>query len=378
MFSFTLENKKKKARAGVMQTPHGVIHTPHFMPVGTQGSVKSLDSQDIAATHAEIILGNTYHLYLRPGLEVMKAVGGLHTLSNWQRPILTDSGGFQVFSLGDRAKINDSGVEFTSHLDGSRHFFDPQRSIEIQQTIGADIIMAFDECTPDDADQEYAQQALERTHRWAAESKQAWNAKNNRSLFGEYQALFGIVQGGMHQDLRVASAEYMVELGFDGYAVGGETIGYNRAGTAQVMNWVEHILPEDQPRYAMGVGRDPEDIVQAVLLGFDMFDCVGPTRLARNGALYSGKLNFSSDDVSFSSEFDKGRLSIGAQRYQIDQGPIDPECDCHTCTDGYSRAYLHHLYKRKELSYYRLASIHNIRFMVRMCEELRAWIVSDE
>lgn len=376
-FSFTLQNTKGKARAGVFKTAHGEVETPIFMPVGTQGTVKALDTADIVATQAQIILGNTYHLYLRPGMDRLQQLGGLHAFMGWSGPILTDSGGFQVFSLGDRATITDTGVEFRSHLDGSRHFFTPESSIATQAKIGADIIMAFDECTPDAATAEYARQALDRTHRWAAQSKSAWDAQGRVSAYGDYQALFGIVQGVMHQDLRIESAEYMVKLGFDGYAVGGETIGYNRAGTAQVMEWIEHILPSDAPRYAMGVGLDPEDIVQAVLLGFDMFDCVAPTRLARNGALYHGKLNYelAESRVAFESEFPKGRLSIGRQEMATDQAVIQPGCDCYTCQSGYSRAYLHHLYKTQELSYYRLASIHNVRFMVRLSHQLREWIL---
>lgn len=386
-FSFTLQGSKAKARVGLLRTPHGEVQTPIFMPVGTQGTVKALDTADINNTQAQIILGNTYHLYLRPGMERLEQLGGLHAFMGWSGPILTDSGGFQVFSLGDRTTITDEGVEFRSHLDGSRHFFTPESSIDIQTKIGADIIMAFDECTPDAASAEYARQALDRTHRWAAQSKEAWHGHSKMSAYGSYQALFGIVQGGMHQDLRVESAEYMVNLGFDGYAVGGETIGYNRAGTAQVMEWIEHILPSDAPRYAMGVGLDPEDIVQAVLLGFDMFDCVAPTRLARNGALYHGKMNFDlsgngvgnregvENSVKFESASPKGRLSIGRQEMATDQSIIQSDCDCYTCQSGYTRAYLHHLYKTQELSYYRLASIHNVRFMIRLSHQLREWIL---
>jgi queuine tRNA-ribosyltransferase len=383
-FSFTLEATKGKARAGRFTTAHGVVETPIFMPVGTQGTVKALDTADIEATQAQIILGNTYHLYLRPGMEKLEALGGLHQFMGWSKPLLTDSGGFQVFSLGDRASITEAGVEFRSHLDGSRHFFDPASAMKIQAQIGADITMAFDECTPDQASYDYARQALARTHRWAEQSKQAWEEQQRQSRYGYYQALFGIVQGGMHSELRQKSAEFMVKTGFDGYAVGGETIGYNRAGTAEVMGWIEHILPSNAPRYAMGVGLDPEDIVQAVLLGFDMFDCVAPTRLARNGALYQGELSFSqissdpSKCVQFVSSWPKGRLSIGRQEMSTDQQPIQPGCDCYTCQSGYTRAYLHHLYKTQELSYYRLASIHNVRFMVRLSQSLRNWITSHE
>jgi queuine tRNA-ribosyltransferase len=378
-FSFIHTATCGKARAGVITTPHGEVQTPIFMPVGTQGSVKALDTADVKQTKAQIILGNTYHLYLRPGMERLEKLGGLHQFMGWEKPILTDSGGYQVFSLSGTSKIKENGVAFKSHHDGSEHFFSPQKSIEIQQQIGADIIMAFDECTPDAADEFYARQALDRTHRWAKESKQAWEQQNKLSSYGSYQALFGIIQGGMHKELRQESAEFMVSTGFDGYAVGGETIGYNREGTAEVMNWIEHILPLESPRYAMGVGLDPEDCIQAVLLGFDMFDCVGPTRLARNGSLYDGNLVFKQVDGAekpvFESEVKKGRVSISRQEMALDTNVISKNCDCYTCKAGYTRAYLHHLYRTKELAYYRLASIHNVRFMIRLTEQLRSWIL---
>lgn len=378
-FSFELQNTRGKARAGEMLTSHGRIQTPIFMPVGTLGSVKALDSADVEQTKAQIILGNTYHLYLKPGMERLVSQRGLHSFMNWSGPILTDSGGFQVFSLSDRSNITEQGVEFRSHHDGSQHFFTPEKSIQIQQQIGADIIMAFDECTPDKADLSYARQALDRTHRWAEQSKQTWLAQQKRSEYGQYQALFGIVQGGLHQQLREESARFMVETGFDGYAVGGETIGYNREGTAEVMNWIEHILPSNAPRYAMGVGLDPEDIVQAVMLGFDMFDCVAPTRLARNGSLYVGGLeevenSHGEPTLQYVSALNKGRLSIGRREMATDSRIINANCDCYTCQSGYTRAYLHHLYKTKELTFFRLASIHNVRHMIRLTEELRSWI----
>jgi queuine tRNA-ribosyltransferase len=375
-FSFNLENTKGKARAGSFTTAHGVVQTPMFMPVGTQGVVKSLDSQDLKSLQAQIILGNTYHLYLRPNIEMLRQAGGLHKYMKWSGPILTDSGGYQVFSLSANSKITEEGVNFTSHLDGSKHFFTPEKSLEIQRAIGADIIMNFDECTPDAADPKYAREALERTHRWAKQCKVDWEKNNRQSDYGTYQALFGIVQGGMHRELRVESAEFMVDVGFDGYAVGGETIGYNPQGTSDVMSWIEDILPADAPRYAMGMGLGPFDVVQAVLLGFDMFDCVGPTRIARNGNLFYGHLDVSGAEPKFVSEFKKGRISIGRSEYATDHQPIQADCDCHTCAQGYSRAYLRHLYKTKELSYYRLASIHNLRFMVRLNEQLREWILA--
>lgn len=384
-FSFTLEKTKGTARAGRFSTPHGVVQTPIFMPVGTQATVKALDARDIGETQAEIILANTYHLYLRPGHELISQQGGVQQFMQWQRPILTDSGGFQVFSLGQQAKddteiikaeIQEGGVRFCSHLDGSYHFFSPEKSIEIQRHLGADIIMAFDECTPDQADLSYAREALARTHRWAQQCYDYWEQHQRQSVLGHYQALFGIVQGALHRPLREESAQVIAQLGFDGIAVGGETIGYNMAGTAEVMSWIEPLLPQDKPRYAMGLGRDPQDLIEAVLMGFDMFDCVGPTRLARNGALYYGHLETSGEKWEFASPFNKARLSIGSGQFKTDQTVIQEDCDCYTCHSGYTRAYLHHLYRSKELSYYRLASIHNVRTMVRLSQQLRSAIMT--
>ncbi len=384
-FAFTLEKTKGTARAGQFSTPHGVVNTPIFMPVGTAATVKALDSQDVEKTQAQIILANTYHLYLRPGMADLVAAGGIHQFMKWNKPMLSDSGGFQVFSLGlqreqkeggaSSVKMTEDGVEFTSHLDGSKHFFSPEKAIEIQQQIGTDIIMAFDECTPDAADVEYARQALDRTHRWAERCVTAWEKTERLNEYGRYQALFGIVQGGMHPELRKESAQFMAKLPFDGIAVGGETIGYNMAGSAEVMGWIESLLPQDKPRYAMGLGRDPQDLIEAVLMGFDMFDCVGPTRLARNGALYMGELAVEGERPTFKSEFEKARLNIGRSEYKTDQSVIQPGCDCYTCTSSYSRAYLHHLYKTQELSYYRLASIHNVRSMIRLTEQLREYVL---
>jgi queuine tRNA-ribosyltransferase len=378
-FSFTLEQTKAGARAGFMETAHGKVKTPIFMPVGTVGTVKALDSNDIANLEAEIILANTYHLYLRPGSEVVEQMNGLHQWMKWPGPILTDSGGFQVFSLAEQGnvQITDQGVGFRSHLDGSQHFFTPAKSIEIQRQLGADVIMAFDECTPDQATESYARQALDRTHDWARQSLDHWQQHQRLSAQGHYQALFGIVQGALHRDMRQESAQTLVGMGFDGYAVGGETIGYNMPGTIEVMSWIESILPPDQPRYAMGVGRDPQNIIDVIMAGFDMFDCVAPTRLARNGALYHGQLKISQGRPTFESEFDKGRLQIGTQQFTEDEAVILEGCDCYTCSQGYTRSYLHHLYKTKELSYYRLASIHNLRLMIRLAQQVRSWILSD-
>jgi queuine tRNA-ribosyltransferase len=389
-FSFILEKTVGKSRAGTFTTPHGTVQTPMFMPVGTQATVKALDSQDTEATKASIILANTYHLYLRPGMERMQQAGGLHKFMNWDKPILTDSGGFQVFSLGKQmemkhedgklpniqttsmVKIADDGVHFVSHLDGTKHFFSPEKAIEIQRQIGADIIMAFDECTPDKADAAYAQEALDRTHRWAHQCKEYWESVERKNVYGKYQALFGIVQGGSHQELRQDSAREIVGLDFDGVAIGGETVGYNMPLTVEIMDWLRDILPEDKPRYAMGLGRDPQNLIDAVQAGYDIFDCVAPTRIARNGALYVGELDVRGEELRFESEFEKGRLQIGNNPNTRDERVIQPGCDCFTCQSGYTRNYLNHLYKTKELIYFRLASIHNVRFMIRLMEQARA------
>lgn len=370
---FVLEKQVGTARAGWFETEHGRVETPIFMPVGTQATVKALDSSDIEKTQAQIILANTYHLFLRPGMKVIKTAGGVHRFMGWDKPMLTDSGGFQVWSLS--GKVTDDGVEFTSHLDGSKHFFTPEKAIEIQQIIGADIMMAFDECTADEAPYAATEAAVERTFAWAKRCVAAWEAAGRVTQYGKYQSLFGIIQGAMHQDLRQRSAEQITSLDVDGIAVGGETIGYNMPGTAEVMSWIESSLPSDKPRYAMGLGRDPQDLVDAVKAGFDMFDCVGPTRLARNGALYSGRLVGEAASLRFESEFAKGRMSIGHSRYITDFQPLDEHCDCYTCQQGNTRAYLHHLYKTQELAYYRLATIHNVRFMVRLSQDIRQAII---
>ncbi len=386
-FSFTLEKTKGKMRAGTMVTPHGVVKTPIFMPVGTAASVKALDSADVAGAQAQIILGNTYHLYLRPGMETMQKMGGLHSFMGWNKPILTDSGGFQVLSLGNAiahkqgtagnssVKISDDGVEFRSHLDGAKHTFTPEISIEIQRQIGSDIMMTFDEALPDSKPHKYAANSLEKTHRWATACYNYWEEKNRCTVYDTYQSLFGIIQGGLFEDLRIASAKHITSLDFDGIAVGGETVGYDLEGTTNVMQWIEPLLPADKPRYAMGMGMNPIDMVEGVKMGFDMFDCVAPTRLARNGSLYVGELAVTDGVPEFVSEFPKGRLSIGAAKYKTDMQPIQAGCDCATCKSGYTRGYLRHLYKSRELSYFRLASVHNIRFMIRLTEQLRSFIL---
>lgn len=382
--NFKLKSTKGNARAGEFTTEHGMIQTPIFMPVGTLATVKAIDSDDIKKTNPEIILANTYHLYLRPGLEIIKNAGGIHNFMNYQGPMLTDSGGFQVFSLGQQAiskgktskvKITDEGVKFKSHLDGSKHFFTPEKVMEIQRQIGADVIMAFDECTPDKADAKYTRQALDRTHNWAEKCKNYWTEKKRKNIYGKYQSLFGITQGAMHKDLRRESVQKIVDLDFDGIAFGGETVGYNMKGTVEVLDWTRDILPEDKPRYAMGLGLNPQDIVDAILAGYDMFDCVAPTRLARNGALYFGELDTSGKKPKFISKYNKGRMQIGNSEFKTDLSPISENCNCQTCKKGYTRSYLRHLFKADELTYHRLASIHNVHFMVNLSKELRKWIV---
>lgn len=383
-FTFRLKKTRIQARAGSITTPHGQIKTPIFMPVGTRATVRGLDSTDLNQLGAQIILGNTYHLYLKPGTPIVESVGGLHPFMRWERPMLTDSGGYQVFSLGEQqrtkgqsstVKISEEGAIFVSHLDGSKHLITPERSIQIQQMLGADIIMAFDECLPDSISEARMAESVARTSRWAERCKNEWERGKRKSVYGNYQALFGIIQGSTSLALREQSVKSLLEIGFDGYALGGETVGYDLAGTQKVMASINSLLPEEKPRYAMGMGRDPQDVIEAILMGFDMFDCVGPTRLARNGALFVGQLDAATDKPVFTSEYPKGRLAISNQRFAQDNQVLQAGCDCFTCTSGYSRSYLHHLYNVSELSYYRLASIHNLRVMIRLAEQMREWIL---
>lgn len=373
------------ARAGEIHTPHGIVKTPIIMMVGTVGSVKALSSEDVKQSGAQIILGNTYHLHLRPGEKSISEMGGLHQFINWDKPMLTDSGGFQVFSLGQEAgklsKIDEDGVNFKSHIDGRKYRITPEKSIQIQQDLGADIIMAFDECTPM-KDKIYVRQAMERTHRWLSRSKIEWEKgeqeKKNGGKLGKEQALFGIIQGGNYKDLRLEAAKFVNNLDLPGIAIGGVSVGYHMDQTREHIGWVKQIISDKKPFYAMGVGRDPQDVVDMFLSGTDIFDCVAPTRLARNGTLYHGNLEGDSFDpgssnrIRFVSQYnEKGRLLIVNAEFKKDQNPIMEGCDCQTCKAGYTRAYLRHLFKSQELLYYRLASIHNVRFMIRLCEQLR-------
>jgi len=374
-FSFQLLKTRNHARAGIMRTAHGEVTTPRFMPVGTLGTVKALDSQDLKSMQAEIILANTYHLFLRPGMQTVLSQQGVHGLMNWDWPVLTDSGGFQVFSLGSNVKMTADGANFVSHLNGEAHFFTPEKAIEIQRQIGADIIMAFDQCTLDKATSDEARVALDRTHAWAQRCFNYWQ-ENKLSHQDHYQALFGIIQGAMHRDLRIESAKFITSLDFDGIAIGGETVGYNMLGTVELMDWIRELLPENKPHYGMGIGLNPQDIIDAVWAGYDIFDCVAPTRIARNGSLYTGYLEIKNDQPVWETEFNKGRLQIGNAAFKQDSRVLDDHCDCFTCVQGYSRAYLHHLYRTGELSYFRLASIHNLRMLLKLNEDLRAFILS--
>lgn len=339
------------ARAGTLFTDRGEVHTPVFMPVGTKGSVKAVSPEEVREAGGQILLGNTYHLYLKPGLEVIRNAGGLHEFMHWNRPILTDSGGFQVFSLADLNEITDEGVTFQSHIDGSRHHFDPEHSMEIQRVLGADVIMAFDECPPYPSDQEYAVQAMERTHRWA-ESCLEYQA-GHAPLYGQNQYLFGIVQGGTSEELRQKSVEYLTSLEFDGYAVGGVAVGEPKEEVRRITRFTTPLLPENQPRYLMGVG-EPEDILESIEAGVDMFDCVIPTRNARNGRLYTRD----------------GLLKIRNAQFTDDHRALHQECSCYTC-QHYSRAYIRHLLNVNEIFGHRLATIHNLHFFLSLTTDAR-------
>nr|WP_320116332.1 tRNA guanosine(34) transglycosylase Tgt [uncultured Desulfuromonas sp.] len=345
-FELITTDPDSSARRGRLHTAHGVVETPVFMPVGTQGTVKGMLPESLHDLGAQIILGNTYHLFLRPGHELVKKLGGLHRFMNWSGPILTDSGGFQVFSLGQLRKIDEDGVRFQSHLDGSHQILTPESSIEIQQALGSDIIMVFDECIPYPATREYVIDSTERSMRWAKRCKQAHNRQDG-------SALFGIVQGGMHEDLRRKSAHDLMEIGFDGYAIGGLSVGEEAAVMYEVMDYTLPELPADRPRYVMGVGT-PENLIEGVRRGVDMFDCVMPTRNARNGVLFT----------SF------GKISIKQAQYREDERPIDPDCDCYVCRH-YSRAYLRHLYQSNEILSSMLNTMHNLHYYVQLMAQVR-------
>ena len=349
-----------KARAGVLHTPHGIVETPVFMPVGTQGTVKTLSQRELRELDARIILGNTYHLYLRPGMALMAEAGGLHEFMNWDRAILTDSGGFQVHSLAALNKITEDGVVFQSHIDGSKHLFTPEKVIEIEHRLGADIAMVFDECTSYPCSREDAKAAGERTLRWARQCLDAHDGYGRTALAGHAQALFGIVQGSTYRDLRVRFAEETVALNFSGYAIGGTCVGEPKEMTWEAVATVEAHLPADRPRYMMGSGT-PEDLIHGAQRGIDMFDCVMPTRNARNGTLFTRR----------------GKLSIRAARHAREFEPIDPDCACYAC-QNYTRAYIRHLHHTREILGLRLATIHNVHFYLQLMRQMRQAIIAGD
>ena len=348
---FQVQNTCGKARQGELKFERGTVRTPAFMPVGTYGTVKAMTPGEVRDTGADIILGNTFHLMLRPGTDVIEQHGGLHGFMQWKRPILTDSGGFQVWSLAERRKITEKGVTFASPIDGSKVFMGPEESMAVQKSLGSDIVMIFDECTPYPATEQQALESMELSLRWAARSRKAHE--------GNSSALFGIVQGGMFEELRVKSARGLIDIGFDGYAIGGLSVGEPHDERDRVLDCTVPELPEDKPRYLMGVGR-PEDIIAGVIRGVDMFDCVMPTRNARNGYLFTSR----------------GVLKIRNARYENDLGPVDEACDCETCLN-YSRAYLKHLEKCNEILGARLMTIHNLRFYQNLMQGLRDAIAAD-
>ena len=341
---FSVVKKDGNARAGLLELSRGVIHTPAFMPVGTIGTVKAMSPDELKEIGAEIILSNTYHLYLRPGHKIIESLGGLHAFMNWDRPVLTDSGGFQVFSLSALRKIEDDGVHFKSHLDGSMHFLGPKEAMEIQSALGSDIAMVLDDCTPYPSTFEYAMDSLFRTLKWAEQC---------RELRREGQALFGIVQGSLYEKLRKKCIEELIDIGFDGYAVGGLSVGEPKEEMHRLICFTAPLLPKDRPRYLMGIG-DLGDVLVAVEAGFDMFDCVMPTRNARNGTLFTSR----------------GRVSIKREEFKADKGPLDPDCGCYTCRN-YSRGYLRHLFLSREILSMRLNTIHNLYFYLNFFRNMR-------
>ena len=344
-FSFEVLCRDARARAGLLRTPHGEVETPIFMPVGTAGAVKAVLHRELREIGARILLANTYHLMLRPGDALVAELGGLHGFTGWDGPFLTDSGGYQVFSLAALRKLDEQGVRFQSHIDGTAHLLSPERSLEVQQNLGADIVMAFDECPPGDAPREVVAEATARTTRWARRSRAAHTRQD--------QWLFGIVQGGAFLDLRETSARELVEIGFPGYAVGGLSVGEPKPARDSVLEHLDPILPADRPRYLMGVGT-PEDLIDSVARGVDLFDCVLPTRNARNGQLFTSQ----------------GRLSIRNARYRADPRPPDPACACPTCRTT-SRAYLRHLHQANEMNAATLMSVHNLFFYLDMMKAIR-------
>ena len=350
-FEVIKQHSHSSARLGRLVTPRGEIQTPAFMPVGTQATVKALSPEELEQCGAEIILGNTYHLYLRPGHDIVESLGGLHRFMNWDKPILTDSGGFQVFSLNSLAKVTEEGVTFKSHIDGSTHFFSPERATEVQEALGADIAMTLDEPTPYPSDPSKTETSLKLSTHWAARCKAAHRM--------ESQALFGIVQGGMYKNLRKQSTEEIAALDFPGYAIGGLSVGEEIELMYDIAAYTAELLPKDKPRYLMGVGK-PEDLTQCSAMGIDMFDCVMPSRNARNGSLFTSH----------------GKVNIRNLQYKADSSPLDPDCNCYTCKN-YSRAYLRHLFIADEIFAMRLNTLHNVAFYQNWMKRVRQAIDED-
>jgi queuine tRNA-ribosyltransferase len=383
-FKIIKESKQTRARTGIIKTPHGNINTPYFIPVATAATVRGLNQEDMKSLNAEVLLANTYHLHLKPGDKLIKKLGGLHKFMNWQKPLFTDSGGFQAFSLGygmehninklgnifpenkkttekkeNLAKITDDGVTFKDPQSGKLVHINPKKSIQIQQNLGADIILAFDECTSPLSSYNYTKKALQRTHKWALESLK-YHKKNKKTK----QALFGIVQGGAYKDLRIKSAKYISSLNFDGIAIGG-SLGKSKKDMHKILGWTIPLLPKNKPRHLLGIGNI-EDVFECIEKGIDTFDCVAPTRIARRGSLFISP----SSGGNLKNKF---RINIKNSKYNLDKKPIDKNCNCLTCKN-YSRAYLNHLYKSQELAYYKLASLHNVNFMLGLMEKIRAAI----
>lgn len=356
-FEVKKADKDTKARAGLLKTDHGEIYTPIFMPVGTQGSVKTLSPRDLKESGVQIILGNTYHLYLRPGDQIVADFGGLHKFIGWSGPILTDSGGFQVYSMAELRSIDSEGISFQSHLDGSSHRFTAEKVIDIQVNLGADIIMVLDECTSYPCTYEYARKSNELTIIWAERAREYWDKCT--SLHGYQQYLFAIVQGSVFEDIREISAKKLIDLDFPGYAIGGLAVGEPKHERDKITDYCSNLLPREKPRYLMGVGT-PEDIIDAIELGIDMFDCVIPTRNARNGTVYTSA----------------GKLIIKAAKYKNDSSPIDESCSCYTCSN-FSRAYIRHLLNANEILGLHLATLHNIHFYLWLVTEARNQIMQD-
>lgn len=350
-FEVLKKSKKTKARIGKLFTSHGIIDTPVFMPVGTRATVKAMTPRELEKLKVNMILSNSYHLYLRPGHSLIEKIGGLHKYMGWKGAILTDSGGFQIFSLGKLNKISDEGVFFNSHIDGSKHFIDPEKAMEIQMALGSDIAMAFDECSPYPAGRYQVEAAAQRTLRWAERCKEAHK--------DEYQSLFGIVQGGAFKDLRIENAIKLVELDFPGYAIGGLSVGEPKPLMYEVLDYTVPCLPQEKPRYLMGVGA-PQSILEGVIRGIDMFDCVLPTRNARNGSLFTSS----------------GKISITNAKYKEDFTPLDSNCTCYTCKN-FSKAYLRHLYMSKEILASVLGTIHNLYFMSSLMKDIRLALQED-